>query len=337
MPEFGEIFDSKKQGQSKYRKSSQRIFVKPDFSTSNAALTGRIVEVVGKNYLVKSGDVEAQITECTPAGTIASPHGQASLIAVGDYVKFDINSKNSIGKITSVIERKTWLSRKPLIGIREDIIAANSEYLLVIMSAENPRYNKRLIDRLLIAGKIGNMKPALLINKIDLSDIDLLREDMKVYSKLDLKIFYTCAKNGQGFEELIEFIQDKGLLLIGPSGVGKSTIINKLAGETIQTTREVSNKTSKGKHTTSSAKIIYLKDDITIIDSPGIREFGIVNITKEELSLYFDEFYEFYENCRFMPCTHTHEPGCEIKSAVESGRIDFERYESYLNIFSTLE
>jgi len=337
MPDFGEIFDREKRKNSKYKRTSQRILVKNENSIDYKGKTGRVIAVAGKNYLVKPDIADSVLIECIPAGTIKSKHGQASLVAVGDSVQYLEIEQGSLGKITSIEERKTWLSRKPIFGIRDDVVAVNSEYLLIIMSAANPRYNKRLLDRLIISAKIGNMIPLICINKIDLAEPGEILEDLYVYDNLNYIIFLTSVTDNHGIDDVKSFLRDKEALLIGPSGVGKSSLINKIAGRNIQNTNEISDKTSKGKHTTSSARIINIDDNLTIIDSPGIREFGIVNITKEELTLYFDDFEPYYEKCRFMPCSHTHEPDCEIIRAVETGRIDFERYESYLNIYSSME
>jgi len=328
-----------KNKKSKYKRTPYRVLIKDDsvFNPSNAH--GRVVAVSGKNFIVK--DLSSNFTECecTPAGTIATLHQNASLIVVGDYVNYQIDdsSDDNLGMITAVAERKTWLSRKPIIGVREDVVAANANVLMIIMSSDLPPYNKRLIDRLIVAAKIGNLEPALCINKIDLFDDDLIYKDLQVYSNLNYPIFFTSAKTGYGLDELRNYINKKQVIFAGPSGVGKSSILNKLLGRDIQSVKEISMRTTKGRHTTSFSRLFELDKDTMIIDTPGFREFCIVNINKIELGLYFDDFSNFYENCRFMPCSHTHEPDCAVKYAVEQGLIDEERYESYLNIYASIE
>ncbi len=339
MAKNGEIFDSEKSKDSKYKRSPHRVLIKTANSKDTAKPNGRITEVRGKNYFVSDLSDNRTNIECTPAGTIKSLHKNASLLATGDYVGYvpDNDNEANLGKITAVFERKTWLSRKPLIGTREDLIATNAEVLLIIMSTDYPAYNKRLIDRLIVAAKIGNLLPAICINKIDLFNDEIIYEDLSVYSSLNYPIFFVSAETGNGLTELRKHIKQKEVIFAGPSGVGKSSIINKLFGKTIQKISSVSVKTTKGKHTTSNSRILELDKDTKIIDTPGFREFGIVNINKTELSLYFDEFNDYYEHCRFMPCSHTHEPDCAVKNAVIEGKIDSERYESYVNIYRSLE
>lgn len=321
------------------KRTSHRILIKTDSSFDNDKPNGRVVAISGKNYIVKDLSSNLGNLECAPAGTINTLHNNASLIVVGDYVNFKINSdsNDNLGRITAVAERKTWFSRKPLIGILEDIIAANADSLLIIMSTDYPIYNKRLIDRLIVAAKIGNLKPAICINKIDLFENELLYEDLQIYSDLNYPVFYTSAKTGRGLNKLYNYIENKEVIFAGPSGVGKSSILNSLSGKNIQKVRKISKQTTKGRHATSSSRLIELGNHTSIIDTPGFREFGIVNINKIELGLYFDDFLQYYENCKFMPCSHTHEPGCAVKEAVAKGKIDYDRYESYLNIYNSIE
>jgi len=339
MEKNGEIFDSKKNKNSKYKRTPHRVLVKNNETFENKKPNGRIIEVRGKNYIVKDILHFRPDIECTSAGTIKSLHKNASLLATGDYVHYTVDDKNesNLGKITGVVERKTWLSRKPLIGIREDIMATNADVLLIIMSTDYPAYNKRLIDRLIVAAKIGNLIPALCINKIDLFNDELIYEDLSVYSSLNYPVFFVSAETGAGLTELHNYINKKEVIFAGPSGVGKSSIINKLFGKKIQKISQVSSKTTKGRHTTSNSRILELDKNTKIFDTPGFREFGIVNIDKKELTLYFDDFVQYYEHCRFMPCSHTHEPDCAVKNAVELGLIDAERYESYINIYTSIE
>ncbi len=339
MTKNGEIFDRRKEKNPKYKRTPYRILVKHEQFSGDIAPQGRVIAVSGKNYIVRDlGNDNAEI-ELAPAGTIRTPHKNSTLIAVGDYVNFTLadNENDNFGTITYVHERQTWLSRKPLKGIREDVIATNADMLLIIASADSPPYNKRNIDRLIVAAKIGNLEPAICINKIDLFDDPLMHEDLEVYSSLGYPLLFISALKKQGLDVLHNLIKEKELIFAGPSGVGKSTIINTLFGRNVQKVKEISLKTSKGRHTTSFARLMQLDSDTSIIDTPGFREFGLTNITKQELGLYFDDFLPYYEHCKFMPCSHTHEPDCAVKLAVTKGEIDYERYESYINIYNTIE
>ena len=341
MNENGEIFDSRKKINSKYKRSSERILVKEFTPVNDKYFSGRVISVAGKNFIIKCLDqvVDFKEIECVASGTFYSNHDNSTILTVGDYVKFsiDTNFKSKLmGRIHSVETRSSWLSRKPLIGIREDVIASNAEFAGIICSCDEPFYNTRLIDRLIVASEIGNLKPFIIMNKTDLSDLKMVRQDMRIYKKLGYPVFFISLIKVDGLDELNKFLTGKEVILIGASGVGKSSLINFLMKDQIQKIAVISNKSNKGKHTTSHAKLFNISDELHIIDTPGIREFGIVKINKEELTLYFHEFLDFYEHCRFMPCTHTHEPGCEIKLAVENGKISQARYQSYLNIFDSI-
>jgi ribosome biogenesis GTPase len=322
----------------KGKRSLERIQLKSSKPIPVHAVSGIISSIVGKNYIIQTDDSHEY--ECIASGTISSKHGKASILSVGDKVSFlpaELDKGINYGSIIYVETRKSWLSRKPLIGVREDVVAVNADLLLIIMSADNPIYNTRLIDRLIVSALVGNLKPAICINKIDLMELSILNNELKIYRQIGCPLIFVSAHSGYGIDELKEFLKGQKSIFAGPSGVGKSTILNKILGYNIQKIQDVSAKTSKGKHTTSSGRLFRIDDEYSIIDTPGIREFGIVNITKEELTLYFKEFADYYELCRFMPCSHTHEPGCEVKSAVENGKINEERYISYVNIYETLK
>jgi ribosome biogenesis GTPase len=322
----------------KGKRSLERIQIKSNKLIPIHAVSGIISSIVGKNFIVQAENLLE--FECIVSGTIYSEHGKASILSVGDKVSFlppDLEKGINFGSIIYVETRKSWLSRKPLIGVREDVVAVNAEILMIIMSADNPVYNTRLIDRLIVSALVGNLKPALCINKIDLMDIAVLNSDLKIYRQLGCPVIFVSAHSEIGIDELKLFLHGKHSIFTGPSGVGKSSILNKILGYPVQKIQDVSTKTSKGKHTTSTGRLFRIDDNCSIIDTPGIREFGIVNIKKEELTLYFKEFADFYEHCRFMPWSHTHEPGCEVKSAVERGKITEERYISYVNIYETLK
>ena len=188
-----------------------------------------------------------------------------------------------------------------------------------------------------MSAELGGLKSAICFNKSDLAeDLDQINADFETYQNLGHKIFFVSAVNDD-LEELKEFLKNKITVFAGPSGVGKSTIINKLVGHEAQAVQEISERTNKGQHTTSSVKMFELSDNINIIDTPGVREFATSGLEKDELSLYFHEFDEYFPNCKFPGCSHIHEPGCAVIAAVENEEINYERYESYVNIYMTME
>lgn len=322
--------------------TTKRVLVKAKGKIPDDALRGRVIAVKGRSYLVGLlEDYEIEFYECHKAGTIISQYENSSLVAVGDYVfilpgKRQLQENIGKGTIIAIEERFSFLSRTDLRTPAERLIAANIEHLVIMASARQPRYNKRLIDRLLVAAELGNLEPIICLNKIDLGDKNKIKDDLSVYYDLDIELFLTSFNTNEGVSDIKDFLKERSSVLIGSSGVGKSTLINSLLGKNVQKISDISKKTSKGKHTTSFIRMFNLGDSGEIIDTPGIREFGIFGLEPEELTLYFHDFDEYYENCRFMPCTHTHEPDCRIKEAVENNEIDEERYESYLNIFESL-
>jgi ribosome biogenesis GTPase len=262
--------------------------------------------------------------ECIVAGAVNARNSDQSLVAVGDFVRFLKESaqvdQKILGMITEVEERKTKLARKPAGKkvVQEQVLVSNVDQLIILMSAADPFYNKRLIDRYLIVADKGELEPVICINKTDLMDEDFIREDLEAYEKLDI-------------------LKDRTTVFSGPSGAGKSTVTNALLGNEAQATGGISRQTSKGTHTTTNAQMFALPGGGYIVDTPGIRELAAWQLDADELPFYFHEFDEYMHRCKFAPCTHTHEPGCAVKEAVENGEIDADRYQSYLQILESLD
>ena len=264
-----------------------------------------------------------------------------NILAVGDFVWFkpELSSRKNIntGTIIKVEERFSFLSRQSINSPNEQIIVSNADNLVIVMSVINPIYNRRLIDRYIIAAELGNLKPIICINKIDLFEDDELHYDFKVYQKLGINVFFVSALLGKGMDTFSESLKDTVSILSGPSGTGKSTVINNLLNKEVQSVNDISMKTFKGKHTTSNIQVFQLPNGGEIIDTPGIREFALWGLDKQEVSLYFHDFDPYYEKCKYLHCSHTHEPDCEVIKAVENNLIDHQRYESYLNIYDSID
>lgn len=329
------------QVQEKFKIKNKRVKFKEEIDKSNL-VEGKVIAAIGAINLVKTND---GIIECQIAGIIKSKYSESSIVAVGDNVwielvdEFSQNSGYQKGIVREVGKRNTKLSRvSPQNKNTEHVIGANAEIMLIFMAADTPRYNKRLIDRYLIAARCGDLEPIIVINKIELADKAELEDDLYTYTEeLNLDLYLISLKEDINTSEFKNRIKDKRSILTGPSGSGKSTLINYLLEDQVQDIGEVSQKTAKGLHTTSFVRMFELHFGGEIIDSPGIREFALWDINKEELPTYFDDFVEYHHDCKFLPCTHTHEPKCAVIEALEEGKIDPDRYESYLSLLSSIE
>lgn len=311
--------------------------VKSGSAVSDRAVQGVVISPLGPKWLVNTG---SEFWVATVSGIVDAPK-ETTLVTVGDRVWIEPETETTehgdkAGSIVKVEERTTVLSRKAAgVQKREQVLVANVEQLGIVMAAVLPGYNKRLIDRYLIAADKGDLRPFIVINKCDLltdEDREDILDDLRTYwDLLQIPVLMVSAQTKEGLDALGEALADTSTLLTGPSGVGKSSLINMLT-DARQRVGEISTKYLKGKHTTTSSLVIPLSSGGMVVDSPGIREFGIFELGKEELPFYFEEFTEFASECRFTPCSHTHEPGCAVKQSVEEGMIDEERYISYLNL-----
>ncbi len=317
------------------------------FLPSENTFEGHVIDSTGRSFIVQRTSEEINVGalyDCVVSRSVVTENPASTLVAVGDHVLCraePVSGEIDLlpGVIIKITERRTKLARESAgnDGI-EQVIVSNIDQVIILMAAADPFYNRRLIDRYLIAAELGNVEPIICINKMDLMDETFVREDLAMYAEfLGIKTLFLSAEKKRGLETLSPVLQGKTTVFSGPSGVGKSTLVNMLIGEEAQITTEVSAKTQKGLHTTTFSKIFPLPEGGYILDTPGIREFGIWDMTKEDLAYYFHDFDEYRLECRFTPCTHTHEPGCAVKGALEEGWIDPERYESYLNILETLE
>ncbi|MFH1049537.1 MAG: ribosome small subunit-dependent GTPase A [bacterium] len=338
MKDFEKILDRKKTPSLKYKKrKTKRTVTKESGIVPENALKGLVSGIIGTTILVETE--KSGLFECSTAGVVVSKNENQSIVAVGDWVYFLPDEKHfeRIGAIIKVDERKNHFSRKEVGYEKEDVIAANIDKLIIMLSVKSPKYNKRLLDRFLVTAELNGVEPIICINKIDLGVFEELKKDFQFYYNFKYKVYFISAKERFGLDELLDEISNSTCVLTGPSGSGKSTFINAILENTGQTVRETSNKTNKGKHTTSAVNMFALPNGGKIIDTPGVREFGIWGLEKNEVALYFHEFDEFNPQCKYYPCTHTHEPDCAVIEALEKGKIDLERYQSYLNQYDSLK
>jgi ribosome biogenesis GTPase len=304
---------------------------------------GLVTEVSGASYIVIADD-GTEFRARTFPGTKAD-NGDTSLVVVGDRVELKLietGTALSEAVIIFVHPRRSALTRKRDVRRnrskeKTQVIAANIDQLVVVVSAYEPLLNTRLIDRYLVFAESEKLETIIVVNKMDLEDSTETSELMKPYKALGYTVFYTSAEKKRGMKSLKKALAGKLSAFSGHSGVGKSTLINQLFGYERLKTGETNWKTGKGLHTTSNSVMLLLPGGGYIIDTPGIREFNLADITRENLRFYFKEFLAFMHECAFSSCTHTVEPGCAILGAVESGRIDSDRYESYLAIYESTD
>lgn len=261
-------------------------------------------------------------------------------VAVGDIVDYERDGDDAEAAITSVHPRRNYLIRKSTNLSRQNhIIAANIDRAFLVVTLAFPEMKLPFLDRLLVTCEVYGVRPVIVLNKIDIfrgefaeDFADVLENFHRIYELAGYDIVEVSAKTGEGIETLHGMCSEGVSLFSGESGVGKSSIIKALDPSLDPRTGEISDAHLQGKHTTTFYEMYRTSRGEFIIDTPGIRGFGLVNLEKEEIPLYFPEMLRESENCRFTPCTHTHEPGCAVKAAVEEGRIAPERYNSYLGM-----
>ena len=255
-------------------------------------------------------------------------------VAVGDVVRYREDEDAAI--ITDVLPRRNYVIRKSTnLSRKNHVIAANLDRAVIAVSLLFPEIKLPFLDRILVTCEVYGIKPVIVLNKIDLYG-DLYKEEVenfiRIYEGAGYLVIQTSCKTGEGIDELRELCGEGVSLFSGESGVGKSSLIKALDPSLDPKIGKISAAHLQGKHTTSLYEMYPLTDGGFIIDSPGLRGFGLVDLEKEEIALYFPEMLAAAKDCRFTPCTHTHEPGCAVKAAVEAGTISSERYNSYLGM-----
>lgn len=248
---------------------------------------------------------------------------------VGDFVNVSvIDEENKKGNIDEVLERKNELIRPAV---------ANIDQALVIFAVKKPEPNLNLLDRFLIMMEQKEIPCVLVFNKSDLATEEEKQAFRKVYENSGCKILFVSAKQNQGIDEVREILSHKTSTVAGPSGVGKSSLINMLQSEINMETGSISEKIERGKHTTRHTEFIPIGEDTFIMDTPGFSSLAVFDMEKEELEQFYPEFDEYRDACRFHGCSHTHEPGCSVKEAIAEGKISKERYENYQLIYEELK
>ena len=300
-------------------------------------MTGTVYKSTGSWYTVKTE--EGIPYDCRIKGKFRIQGIKSTNpVAVGDRVDFELDKKSDVetGVITNIHTRDNYIIRKSVnLSKQTHIIAANIDQVFLLVTLNNPPTFTAFIDRFLVTAEAYGIKAILLFNKIDVFDEEELLE-IKYLAAMYRDIGYECigisALKGKNLDEIKEKMMGKVNMFTGHSGVGKSTLVNAIEPSLDIKTKEISEQHSQGQHTTTFAEMYDLSFDAQIIDTPGIKGFGIVDMEREEIGNYFPEFFALKENCKFNNCLHLQEPKCAIKEALESGELHWSRYKSYQQI-----
>lgn len=298
-----------------------------------AAMQGTIIKSTGSNYLVRA---EGKIYNCKLQGKIRlDGRKTTNPTAVGDLVDIVIENENE-GSIVKIHPRKNYIIRKSInLSKQAHILASNMDQAVLIATLVAPRTSLGFIDRFLITAEAYEIPAKIIFNKSDVLDEELQQMQagiMKMYSEIGYHCYSVSSYNKKEIEQLRDLFKDKVTLIAGHSGVGKSTFINALEPSLDLKTGEISSAHLKGTHTTTFAELHPLSFGGDIIDTPGIKELGLVEMKKEEVGHYFPEIRERMNDCKFNNCLHINEPKCAVREAVENGEIAEERYDSYIRI-----
>ena len=287
-------------------------------------MQGKIIKGIAGFYYVHV--VESGLYECKAKGIFRKEKMKP---LVGDIVEIDIlDETEKKGNITEIIERKNELIRPAV---------ANIDQALVVFAVTKPKPHFNLLDRFLIMMESKDIPVVLCFNKKDIATEPEIQELKDIYEKCGYQIVFTSALEEENTEELKDLLHGKTTAIAGPSGVGKSSLINIFQPNANMETGSISEKIERGKHTTRHSELIWIEDNTYIMDTPGFSSLYTNEFEKEELKYYFTEFSEYEGQCRFLGCDHIHEPGCAVKQALDEGKIHLVRYTNYLEMYNELK
>lgn len=287
-------------------------------------MQGKIIKGIAGFYYVHV--VHSGIYECKAKGVFRNKKIKP---LVGDNVEIEIlDEENRIGNIINIYDRKNELIRPAV---------SNISQALVVFAIANPMPNLNLLDRFLVMMERNGIDTIICFNKIDLVEEEEILKLRDIYVKAGYHVMFTSTKENMGIEEVLRVIDGKTTAFAGPSGVGKSSLLNALIPEANSQTGEISEKIKRGKHTTRHTEIFNVSDDTYLMDTPGFSSLYVNDFEKEELKNYFREFIEYNNGCRFTGCVHVNEPDCLVKEAVENGEISQSRYDNYILMYEEIK
>ena len=304
-------------------------------------MNGTVIRSTGSWSTVMLDD--GRIVECRLRGQYRIKGLRTtSPISVGDKVNVKLDADGRSGVIDKIHERRNYIIRKSVNLSKEaHIVASNVDQTVIIATVHQPRTSFGFIDRFLCTSEAYNIPASVIINKIDLNQAkksaDLQKAYIECYESIGYPVFSVSALDGTGIDQLKDWMKDKVTLVAGHSGVGKSTLINALIPDLELKTAEISEVHGKGTHTTTFAEMFPLPNGGYIIDTPGIKEFGMIDMDSSEVSHYFPEIFKLSSDCKFNNCIHQNEPGCAVQVGVEQGTIPKSRYSSYISILESVK
>lgn len=300
-------------------------------------MEGIVVCSTGRWCDVHAGD---NIYKCSLKGNLRLKGMKTTNpVAVGDRVLFDMDEKNHTGRVYEILDRKNVIIRRATnLSRQTHILAANVDLAVLIATPILPRTSTGFIDRFLITAEAYHIPSLIVFNKLDLfkQEMSIVEYYQEIYQSAGYPVLMISSTEGTNVDEFREQITGKTILLAGHSGVGKSTLIKALVPEIKIKIGNISEAHLKGMHTTTFARMYMLTGNTLVIDTPGIKEFGVVDFEPWELGHWFREFKEFIPGCKYANCTHQHEPGCAVRQAAEEGKIHEERYSNYLGILNNI-
>ena len=298
---------------------------------------GLVIKSTGSWYHVKSN--EGDIVECKIRGKFRMKGIKTTNpLSVGDIVDYKVDEKTGFGVIVKIHPRKNYIIRKSInLSKQAHILAANVDQAILMVTLAMPKTYPQFIDRFLVSAQAYSIPAKIIFNKIDLYDDETLEEMQQLISTYE-SIGYECysisAKENKGVNMITDILANKISVIAGHSGIGKSTLINTIEPTLNLKTNQISDMHESGIHTTTYPEMHTIGNNSYIIDTPGIKGFGVIDMKKEEISHFFPEMFAILENCQYYNCTHSHEPNCAVKEAVKNGEISETRYNSYISLLT---